>query len=68
MRGEGKTPAQRVRDYLALLGIEGSEQVRAGLAGLMPPGTPEPVVVATLRLMRRRWLERYGDDPFFAED
>ena len=68
MRGEGKTPAQRVRDFLALLGIEGSEQVRAGLAGLMPPGTPEPVVVATLRLMRRRWLERYGDDPFFAED
>ncbi len=68
MRGEGKTPAQRVRDFLALLGIEGSEQVRAGLAGLMQPGTPEPVVVATLRLMRRRWLERYGDDPFFAED
>ena len=67
-RGESKTSAQRVRDYLALLGIEGSEQVRAGLAGLMPPGTPEPVVVATLRLMRRRWLERYGDDPFFAED
>jgi len=67
-RGEGKTPAQRVRDYLALLGIEGSEQVRAALAGLMPRGTPEPVVVATLRLTRRRWLERYGDDPFFAED
>ena len=67
MRGEGKSPAHRVRDFLALLGIEGSEQVRAGLAGLMPPGTPEPVVVATLRLMRRRWLERYGDDPFFAE-
>jgi hypothetical protein len=68
MRGEGKTPAQRVRDYLALLGVEGSEQVRAGLAALMPPGTPEPVVVATIRLMRRQWLERYGDDPFFAED
>ena len=46
----------------------GSEQVKAGLASLMPPGTPDAVVVATLRLMRRRWLERYGDDPFFAED
>jgi len=68
MRGEGKTPAQRVRDYLSLLGVEGSEQIRAGLAGVMPLGTPESVVVATLRLMRRRWLERYGDDPFFAED
>jgi len=68
MRGEGKTPAQRVRDFLALLGVEGSEQVRAGLAGIMPRGTPEPVVIATLRLMRRRWLERYGDDAFFAED
>jgi hypothetical protein len=68
MRGEGKTPAQRVRDYLALLGVEGSEQVRAGLAGIMLPGTPEPAVIATLRLMRRRWLDRYGDDPFFAED
>jgi len=68
MRGEGKTPAQRVRDYLALLGVEGSEQVRAGIAGLLPAGTPEEAVVATIRLMRRRWLERYGDDPFFAED
>jgi hypothetical protein len=68
MRGEGKTAAQRVRDYLSLLGVEGSEQIRTGLAGLMPPGTPDSVVVATLRLMRRRWLERYGDDPFFAED
>src|SRR5436190_18184580 len=68
MRGEGKTPAQRVRDYLALLGVEGSEKVRTGLATVMPPGTPEVVVIATLRLMRRRWLERYGDDPFFAED
>lgn len=68
MRGEGKTAAQRVRDYLSLLAVEGSEQVRAGLAGLMPPGTPDSVVVATLRLMRRRWLERYGDDGFFAED
>jgi hypothetical protein len=68
MRGEGKTPAQRVRDYLAMLGIEGSEQVRAGIAGLLPAGTSEEAVVATIRLMRRRWLERYGDDPFFAED
>lgn len=68
MRGEGKTPAQRVRDYLALLGVEGSEQVRAGIAGLLPPGTSEPTVVATIRRMRQRWLERYGDDPFFAED
>ncbi len=68
MRGEGKSASQRVRDYLALLGVEGSEQIRAGLGGVLPPGTPESVVVATLRLMRRRWLERYGDDPFFAED
>src|SRR4029077_13835936 len=56
MRGEGKTAAQRVRDYLSLLGVEGSEQIRTGLAALMPPGTPDSVVVATLRLMRRRWL------------
>ena len=33
-----------------------------------PPGTPERAVVATIRQMRRRWLELYGDDPFFAED
>jgi hypothetical protein len=25
-------------------------------------------VAATIRHMRRRWLELYGDDPFFAED
>jgi hypothetical protein len=25
-------------------------------------------VVATIRQMRRRWLELYGDDLFFAED
>jgi hypothetical protein len=68
MRGEGKSAAQRVRDYLTLLGIEGSEQVRAGIAGLLPPGTPEETVIATIKLMRRHWLERYGDDPFFAED
>jgi hypothetical protein len=68
MRGEGKAPAQRVRDYLALLGIEGSEKVRAGIAALLPVGTPESAVIATIREMRRRWLVIYGDDPFFAED
>jgi hypothetical protein len=68
MRAEGKTPAQRVRDYLALLGIEGSEPVRAAIASLLPRGTTESAVVATIRQMRRRWLELYGDDPFFAED
>ena len=68
MRGEGKTAAQRVSDYLALLGVEGSERVRAGIAGLLPAGTDEATVIATIRLMRRRWLELYGDDPFFAED
>lgn len=68
MRGEGKTPAQRVRDYLALLGVEGSEQVRAGIAALLPAGTTAAQVVATIRLMRRTWLEIYGEDPFFAED
>jgi hypothetical protein len=67
-RALGKTAAQRVRDYLALLGIEGSEQVRAAIASLLPPGTPDHVVVATIRQMRRRWLELYGDDLFFAED
>jgi len=68
MRAEGKTPAQRVRDFLALLDIEGSEQVRAGIARLLPPDTPASAVVATIRQMRRRWLELYGDDPFFAEE
>jgi hypothetical protein len=68
MRGEGKTPAQRVRDYLALLGIEGAERVRAGIASLLPAGSSEEQVIATIRLMRRTWLEVYGDDPFFAED
>ncbi|MGH2454870.1 MAG: hypothetical protein ACRDHD_01225 [Candidatus Limnocylindria bacterium] len=68
MRAEGKSPARRVHDYLALLGIEGSEPVRSAIAGLLPPATPEVVVVATIRHMRRRWLELYGDDPFFAED
>jgi hypothetical protein len=34
---------------------------------LLPAGTPASAVVATIRQMRRRWLELYGDDPFFAE-
>jgi hypothetical protein len=68
MRAHGKSPAQRVRDYLALLGMEGSEQVRTVVRSLLPPGTAEPAVVATIRLMRRRWLVLFGDDPFFAED
>ena len=68
LRGEGKTPAQRVRDYLGLLGIESSEQVIEAFRRLLPPGTSHESVVATVRLMRRRWLEIYGDDAFFAED
>lgn len=68
MRAQGKTPAQRVRDYLALLGVEGSEQVRAGIASLLPPGSTDQQVIATIRLMRRRWLDLYGQDGFFAED
>jgi hypothetical protein len=67
-RGEGRTPAQRVADYLGLFGTESSERVRAGIATLLPAGTPEPVVTATIRQMRRSWLDIYGDDPFFAED
>jgi hypothetical protein len=67
-RGEGRTPAQRVAAYLGLLGTESSEQVRAGIAALLPPATSEQVVTATIRQMRRSWLEIYGDDPFFAED
>lgn len=68
MRAEGKTPAQRVHDYLALLEIEGAEPVRAAIGGVLPLGTSDAAVVATIRQMRRRWLEVYGDDPFFAED
>jgi hypothetical protein len=68
MRAQGKSPAQRVHDYLALLEIEGAEPVRAGIAGLLPAGTSEAAVIATIRQMRRRWLELYGDDPFFGED
>jgi hypothetical protein len=67
-RGEGRTPAQRVTAYLGLLGTESSEQVRAGIAALLPPATSEPVLTATIRQMRRSWLDIYGDDPFFAED
>jgi hypothetical protein len=67
-RAHGKTPAQRVADYLALLGMESSDRVRMAIATLLPPGTPEPALAATIRQMRRRWLELYGDDPFFAED
>jgi hypothetical protein len=67
-RAQGKTPAQRVADYLALLGMETSDRVRMAVASLLPPGTPEPAVAATIRHMRRRWLDLYGDDPFFAED
>ncbi len=67
-RAHGKSPAQRVADYLALLGMESSDRVRAAVAGLLPSGTPEAAVGATLRQMRRRWLELYGDDPFFGED
>lgn len=68
MRGEGKTSARRVADYLALLGIEGAEPVREAIARLLPADTSPEAVVATIRLMRRRWLDTYGDDPFFAED
>jgi hypothetical protein len=67
-RAHGKSPAQRVADYLALLGMENSDRVRAAVASLLPAGTPEPAVTATIRHMRRRWLELFGDDPFFAED
>jgi hypothetical protein len=68
MRAHGKTAAQRVHDYLSLLGMESAEPVRAAIAGLLPPGTSGDAVIATVRQMRRRWLELYGDDPFFAED
>lgn len=67
-RAEGKSAAQRVADYLALLGMENSERVRMAISSLLPPGTPDPAVAATVRQMRRRWLELYGDDPFFGED
>jgi hypothetical protein len=68
IRGEGRTPAQRVADYLGLLGVESSEQIRATVASLLPASTPEPVLTATIRQLRRSWLDVFGDDPFFAED
>jgi hypothetical protein len=68
IRGEGRTPAQRVADYLGLLGVESSEQIRSTVASLLPAGTPEPVLTATIRQLRRSWLDVFGDDPFFAED
>lgn len=68
MRAEGRRPAQRVADYMNLLGIEGSEQIREAIKRLLPEGTDDAAVVATIRQMRRAWLERFGDDPFFAED
>lgn len=68
LRGEGRTPAQRVRDFLGLLAVETSEPVVEAFRRLLPIDTSEQSVVATVRLMRRRWLEIYGDDPFFAED
>ena len=67
-RAHGKTAAQRVADYLTLLGMENSDRVRMAIGSLLPPGTPDAAVAATIRHMRRRWLELYGDDPFFAED
>jgi hypothetical protein len=67
-RAREKGPAERVADYLTLLGMESSERVRAAVASLLPPGTPDEHVAATIRQMRRRWLELYGDDHFFAED
>jgi len=57
-----------VSDYLALLGMESSDRVRIAVASLLPQGTPESAVTATIRNMRRRWLVLYGDDPFFGED
>jgi len=67
-RAYGKTPAGRVHDYLSLLGMESNEPVRAAIAGLLPRDTSDGAVVATVRQMRRRWLELFGDDPFFAEE
>ncbi len=67
-RAHGKSAAQRVADYLALLGMETSDRVRMAVASLLPPETPPETVTATIRQMRRRWLELYGDDPFFGED
>jgi len=67
-RAHGKNAAQRVGDYLALLGMETSDRVRTAMASLLPAETPAEHVAPTIRQMRRRWLELFGDDPFFAED
>lgn len=67
-RARNRTPAQRVADYMNLLGIEGSEPVRMAISSLLPEGTTGAAVLATIRQMRRAWMERFGDDPFFAED
>jgi hypothetical protein len=67
MRAEGKGAAARVQDYLGLLGMESAEPVRLAIGSLLPPGIGAEAVRATIRQMRRRWLELYGDDPFFAE-
>jgi hypothetical protein len=67
MRAHDASPGQRVNSYLGLLGMENSERVRRAISALLPAGTPADAVVATIRQMRRRWLELYGDDPFFAD-
>lgn len=67
-RAAGKSAARRVADYLALLGMENNARVRQAMGTLLPPGTSDAAIAATIRHMRRRWLELYGDDPFFAED
>ncbi len=67
MRAQGRSPAQRVQDYLNLLGAESSEKMRSAVASLLPPTVDDATVAATIRLMRRAWLDLYGDDPFFAE-
>ena len=67
-RAAGKSAARRVADYLALLGMENNERVRQAIGTLLPPGTGDAAIAATIRHMRRQWLVLYGDDPFFAED
>ena len=62
------TTTEAPQPAFAGYGIEGAEPVRDAIAALLPAGTPPGAVLATIRLMRRRWLELYGDDPFFAED
>ena len=67
MRAHDVSAGQRVNSYLGLLGMENSERVRTAIAALLPAGTTDTAVAATIRYMRRRWLELYGDDPFFAD-